>query len=294
MLAAAVELVKTGQRLAFDLRGAFGSDQWVAQAYGFYGHIRRNEEKQTLRESMTATLKAHKAVKNFRFSPTFIAHSRKVFSAERSIEKLLVVKNKQERCSEELIDAITSAELKDRGQRYRQAVYALLQTMPDVTQREMVGLLKHTHRTAVTLQSGRDHVYKVYSLLVERGWAKTHAEELHVITAHLDTMLAFHYAAAPKSGTTAEKWWDVNQPLVLCLPQWPVFQKIMASSGSWADHADVVTHLRNSSKLAEKLFAKATNLMSIESFQKDLQQNLDALSGGDLTEARVRTFQVVL
>eukprot|EP00971_Amphidinium_carterae_P319003 6341001-Amphidinium_carterae.1 len=145
---------------------------------------------------------------NFRFGQKFIATQRRTFASELHISNALKVKNQADRVSEELVACIASANARDRTKRKKGPLYAYLQTCPSLSQKELVGLLRHCHETQFHLSSGRDHLMKIAAELVLKDIHVLYPDEIRVLAGHFDGLLAMHFAGAKKQRMTSQAWWD--------------------------------------------------------------------------------------
>eukprot|EP00971_Amphidinium_carterae_P328937 6461092-Amphidinium_carterae.1 len=157
-----------------------------------------NAEGKTLRQVMTAERETAPKAKNFRFGQKFIAENRRTFASEHHITNALKVKNPGERVSEELVACLAAAGHRDRTKRKKGPLYAYLQTCPSLSQKEIVGLLRHCNETQYHLSSGRDHLMKVIAELVARDIHVSYPDECRVLAGHFDGLLATHFAGAKK------------------------------------------------------------------------------------------------
>eukprot|EP00971_Amphidinium_carterae_P057504 1137080-Amphidinium_carterae.1 len=216
---------------------------------------RRNSDGKTLREVMTAEREKQAKSKSFRFGQKFIAEQRRAFASELHISKILQVKNQADRVSEELVNCIAMAGAKDKTKRKKTPLYAYLQTCPSITQKELVGLLRHCHETQYHLLSGRDHLMKIAAELVEKEIPAKFPDEIRVLAGHFDGMLAMHFAGAKKQRMLSEAWWDSFGYLTVLLPEHTVFERLMTHVGECSKVADDIEHVTNHTKLGAKLFA---------------------------------------
>eukprot|EP00971_Amphidinium_carterae_P339584 6477475-Amphidinium_carterae.1 len=213
---------------------------------------RLNAEGKTLREVMSKERATAPKSANFRFGQKFIAVQRTTFASELHVSNALKVKNQADRLSDELVSCLAAASARDRTKRKKGPLYAYLQTCAKVSQKELVGLLRHCQETQYHLTSGRDHLMKICAELVAKDLQVLYPSEIRVLAGHFDGMLAMHFAAAKKQRMTSQAWWNSFGYLTALLPEHSIFERLMSHEGDCSTVADDIEHVTTQSKLGAK------------------------------------------
>eukprot|EP00971_Amphidinium_carterae_P107005 2119434-Amphidinium_carterae.3 len=157
----------------------------------------------------------------------------------------------------------------------KEPLYSFLETSTTLTQKEVIGILRHMHSLNLHWPASRTHAMRLLVYLTDMDLHVTFKDDFATMSGRWDELLTLSYAAARKNGVDLQKWWAQNKVVCQVFSAHLSLAKVLGETESWTNVIEELNFLTEKTLLGKKMLMPVACSVGVETFSAKLVEQIE-------------------